>query len=211
MLAHLVYALGFRYFQRELVGAFILSLGIVLFLDGTLLAVFGGATSPVPEIFPGTLTIFDVPIAIQRVVLCFAALLVTLVLYWLLARTQLGRALRAIAIDHEAAMLQGIPYDRIAFIGFMIAAALAAIAGALIAPIAVVSPVLGADYILKGFMAIIIGGLGSVPGAVVGSVFIAAIEAVGGFYFDSSTASMAIFVLAILVLLVKPRGLLVHG
>ena len=108
-------------------------------------------------------------------------------------------------------MLQGIPYARIAFLGFVIATALAAIAGAVIAPLAAVSPNLGADYIIRGFIAVILGGLGSVSGAILGSIFIAVIETVGGFYFDASSANILIFVLVILVLLLRPRGLLGHA
>jgi branched-chain amino acid transport system permease protein len=133
------------------------------------------------------------------------------VLYWTLAMTKLGKALRAASIDHEAAMLQGIAYNRIAFLGFLIAAGLGAVAGGLIAPVSATTPAIGADYLVKGFIAVIVGGLGSVPGAILGGFFIACIETLGGFYFDPSWATIAIFLLVIAVLLVMPKGLLGHG
>jgi branched-chain amino acid transport system permease protein len=108
-------------------------------------------------------------------------------------------------------MLQGVPYNRMAFIGFMIAAGLAALAGILIAPISIVSPVIGADYLIKGFIAVVIGGLGSIPGAILGALFVATIETLGSFYIDPSSATIAIFVLVIVLLLVRPKGLMGHG
>lgn len=210
-LGFVTYVAGFRYFQRDMVGSFILSIGLVLLLDGVLLKVFGGAVRPVPDILTGTVSIFGAAITNQRFVLCVAAVLITAVLYWTLTYTKLGKALRAVAIDHEAAMLQGVPYDRMALAGFMIAAGLAALGGALIAPVTIVSPVIGADYLIKGFIAVIVGGLGSIPGAILGGLFVAVIETFGSFYFDPSSATIAIFVLVIAVLLVRPKGLLGHG
>lgn len=210
-LGFLMYVFGFRGFRRDMVGSFILSIGLVLLLDGILLKTFGGAVRPVPEILPGTVTILGAAVTVQRFALCVAAVVITGVLYLALTRTKLGKALRAVSIDHEAAMLQGIPYNRMALAGFMIASALAALAGALIAPVTIVSPVIGADYLIKGFIAVIVGGLGSIPGAILGGLFVAAIETFGAFYFDPSSASIGIFFLVIVVLLVRPKGLLGHG
>ena len=207
----IVYRFGFRYFQRDLTGSFILSVGLVLLSEGVFLDVFGGAVRVVPPIIRGDLQIVGVTVAAQRLVLAAVAVAATALLYWVLAATRFGRAMRAVAIDHEAAMLQGIPCERIAFQGFLIATTLGAVAGAIIAPISAVTPVLGADYLVKGFIAVIIGGLGSVPGAILGSLFIALIESVGGFLFDPSIANMAIFVLVMVVLMVRPSGLLGRG
>jgi branched-chain amino acid transport system permease protein len=211
VLGLLTYMAGFRFFQRDMVGSFILSIGLVLLLDGVLLKIFGGAVRPVPEILPGAVSVLGAAVTTQRLILCVAAILITTLLYWILTYTKLGKALRAVAIDHEAAMLQGVPYNRMALAGFMIAAGLAALGGALIAPVTIVSPVIGADYLIKGFIAVIVGGLGSLPGAILGGLFVAVIETFGSFYFDSSTATFAIFALVIVVLLVRPKGLLGHG
>lgn len=206
-----VYLFGFRYFQRDLVGSFILSIGLVLVLDGALMHIFGGAVRGMPEIFPGQIRIAGVSVTLQRLILCITAFAMAALLYWALGHTKLGKVLRAVAMDHEAAMLMGVPYGRIAFAGFLIATGLAAIAGALIAPVSIVSPVIGTDYLIKGFIAVIIGGLGSVPGAILGGLFVALVETLGGYYLDSSYAALAIFVLVIAVLLVRPKGLLGRG
>lgn len=211
LLGMLTYQFGFRFFQRDLSGSFILSIGLMLFLEGIFLDYFGGGIRTVPTIFPGTVMLLGVTLTLQRLLLGLVAIAATGVLYWVLAVTRFGKAMRAVSIDHEAAMLQGIPYKRIAFQGFAVATLLGAVAGALLAPISPISPVLGADYLIKGFIAVIIGGLGSVPGAIVGSLFIALIESIGGFYFDPSFANLLIFILVMLVLMVKPHGLLGKG
>lgn len=207
----LVYQLGFRRLERDMTGSFILSAGVVLLFEGVFLEVFGGAVRPVPPFADGYVSMFGLAMATQRLVLCVVALALTLALAWLLTGTRFGRSLRAVSIDHEAAMLQGIPYRAIAMRGFFVATLIGALAGALTAPISAVSPTLGDAYLVKGFIAVIIGGLGSVPGAILGSLFIAFIESFGGFFLDPSSASLVTFVLVMVILLVRPKGLLGHG
>lgn len=211
ILGYAIYIFGFKYFQRDMVGSFILSIGMVLLLDGIFIEVFGGSVRAVPQILSGSVDIFGASVTQQRLFLCAMAVFITAVLYWGLTYTKIGKALRAVSIDHEAAMLQGVPYNRMAIAGFLIAALLAALAGALIAPISIVTPTIGADYLIKGFIAVIIGGLGSVPGAILGALFVAVIETVGSFYLDPTSATITIFLLVIVVLLVRPKGLLGHG
>src|SRR5690606_16008933 len=116
------------------------SAGLVLLFEGAFLHFFGGAVRAVPPILDGTVSILGVNVTLQRLVLCLVALFFTAVLYFVLNATRLGKAMRAASIDHEAAMLQGIPYQRIALYGFLIATVLGAIAGAIVAPVSVVTP-----------------------------------------------------------------------
>lgn len=211
VLGFLLYQFGFRFFQRDLAGSFILSVGFVLLIEGLLLHYFGGAVRSVPYFVEGSVVFLGVNITYQRLFLIFVALVFTALLYWVLGHTKTGKAMRAVSIDHEAAMIQGIPYKKIALTGFLIATFLGALAGAIMAPLAMVSPTVGADYLVKGFIAVILGGLGSVPGAIVGSLFIGLIESFGGFYFDPSIANIAIFVLVMIALLVRPNGLMGNG
>lgn len=210
-LGRLLYEIGFKRFQRDMIGSFVLSVGLGLLLEGVFIEVFTGATRKLPTIIEGTVRFMGSGITVERLVLCVVALAVAAGMYWALAATRLGAALRAVAEDHEAAMLQGVPYRRIAMYGFMIGTLLAAIAGALLAPVSVISPTIGASYLIKGFIAVVIGGLGSIPGAIIGAMLIAVIESVGGFFFDPALATIAMFVIVIVVLLVRPRGLLGHG
>ncbi|MCL1861123.1 MAG: branched-chain amino acid ABC transporter permease [Proteobacteria bacterium] len=201
-----IYQFGFKRLERDMTGSFILSAGLVLLFEGLMLEVFGGAVRPVPALLEGNVQMLGLMVSRQRLVLLVFAVLLTAAILTLLRYTRFGKALRAVAIDYEAAMLQGIAYRRIALYGFLMACALAATAGMLIAPVAAVTPTLGDAYLVKGFIAVVVGGMGSIVGAVAGSLLIALLESFVGFYFDPSIANLAIFVIVMVVLLVKPKG-----
>lgn len=202
----LVYQFGFKRLERDMIGSFILSAGLVLLFEGIMLEVFGGAVRPVPALLEGNVELLGLNVSSQRLVLLGFAVALTAAIIVLLNRTRFGKALRAVSIDHEAAMLQGIAYRQIALYGFLMATGVAAVAGMLIAPVAAVTPTLGDSYLVKGFIAVVVGGMGSIGGAIVGSVLIALLESFVGFYFDPSMANLAIFVIVMVVLLVKPKG-----
>ncbi len=211
LLGALIYKFALKRFQRDMTGSFVVSVGLSLLLQGIFLEVFGGVPSKLPVLIEGTVNILGAFVTVQRLIITSCALLVAVFMCWVIAASRLGKALRAVSEDHEAAMLQGIPYRRIALAGFLIATFLAAIAAVLLSPVAVSSPVIGSDYLIRGFIAIVIGGLGSIPGAILGSILIAVIESVGGYYFDPTSATIAMFVLTMLVLLVRPKGILGNG
>lgn len=206
MLGLVIYQFGFKRLERDMIGSFILSAGLVLFFEGIMLKVFGGAVRPVPALIDGNVELLGLNVSSQRLTLFVFAVVLTVVIITLLNKTRFGKALRAVSIDHEAAMLQGVAYRKIALYGFLIATGVAAIAGMLIAPMAAVTPTLGDSYLVKGFIAVVVGGMGSIVGAIVGSVLIALLESFIGFYFDPSVANLTIFVIVMVVLLVKPKG-----
>ncbi|MFJ0854779.1 branched-chain amino acid ABC transporter permease [Bordetella bronchiseptica] len=201
-----LYQFGFKRLERDMIGSFILSAGLVLFFEGLMLEIFGGAVRPVPALIDGNVDLLGLSVSKQRLVLFVFAVALTTLIITLLRSTKFGKALRAVAIDHEAAMLQGIAYRKIALYGFLIATGVAAIAGMLIAPVAAVTPTLGDLYLVKGFIAVVVGGMGSIVGAIFGSLLIALLESFIGFYFDPSAANLTIFVIVMLVLLIKPKG-----
>ena len=211
ILGKILYEFAFRRFQRDMIGSFVLSVGLALLLQGLYIEIFSSASRKLPTLIEGTVRILGGAITTQRLVLCIIALLVAAAMYWAIASTRLGKALRAVSEDHEAAMLQGIPYRRIALSGFLIGTLLAAVAGALLAPVVVIGPVIGSAYLIKGFIAVVIGGLGSISGAIIGSILIAVIESVGGYYFDPSLATIAMFVMVMVVLMVRPAGIMGNG
>lgn len=211
VLGALIYQFAFKRFQRDMTSSFVISIGLSLLLQGVFLEVFGGVPGKLPTLIDGTVRVAGASITVQRLLITACALLIAGAMVWTIASSRLGKALRAVSEDHEAAMLQGIPYRRIALVGFLLATFLAAIAAVLLSPVTVSSPVIGADYLIKGFIAIVIGGLGSIPGAILGSVLIAVIESIGGYYFDPTTATIAMFVLTMAVLLVRPKGIFSHG
>jgi branched-chain amino acid transport system permease protein len=208
LLAAALYFIGFERYLRDLIGSFILSLGLLLLLEGVYLWIFSGAPRVVAKVLPGQVALAGAAMETQRLVICGLSLAFTIGLYLFVRHSKLGKALRAVADDREAAMLQGIRYRRTSFYGFMIGSGLAAVSGGLMAPLTPITPALGGDYLTKAFVIIIIGGLGSIPGAIIAGFLIAAIESTVGYFFDLSYATIAMFVLVIGFLLVRPQGLL---
>jgi branched-chain amino acid transport system permease protein len=209
-LAAVVYQYGFRQYLRDMVGSFILSVGMLLFFEGAFLWIFGGVPRVVPNIAPGELRILGAAIELQRLIVCAVAVVIAVSLYAMLGYTRFGRAIRATAEDAGAATLQGVRHKRTQLYGFMTGSFLAAVSGCLIAPIAVITPAVGNDYLVKGFITIIIGGLGSIPGAILGGLTIALLESVVGYYLDGTMATIGMFCLVAVLLLFRPRGMLGH-
>ncbi|WP_342641800.1 branched-chain amino acid ABC transporter permease [Rhodoligotrophos ferricapiens] len=204
----LVFRFGFAHYLGDMTSGFILSLGLVLIMQGGMLELFGGYPRSVPALVEGSITVLGGAISLQKLLICALALAATGAILFMVMRTPLGVSLRAVAEDQEAAMLQGIRYRRIALYGFLIGSALAALAGGLIAPLAVILPSMGGEFLIKAFMIVIIGGLGSIPGAILASFLLAAIESFGSFYVDLPTATIGMFVLVAVVLVLRPQGLL---
>ena len=144
------------------------------------------------------------PLAVSFVI----TLGITTALYWFLYRTDTGQAIRATAQDREAAQLMGINVKRMSIIAFGIGSALAATAGALISPTYYIYPQVGSIFTLKAFVITVLGGMGSIFGAILGGVLIGMTESIGGVYLGSGWKDVIVFILFLLVLLFKPSGLL---
>ncbi len=155
----------------------IITVGVSITLRGLALLVWGATPYALPEFSSGgPLHLLDAVISRQRLWIMGTAALVLLLLYVLLERTLLGKALRACAINQRAASLMGISPSQMSLFAFALAAALGAIAGIVIAPLTLVSYDMGLMLGLKGFVAAVIGGLLSAPGAVVGGLLLGVLE-----------------------------------
>ena len=128
--------------------------------------------------------------------------------YWLVYRTRYGIALRAMADDGPIARAQGIPPARMFPLAFGIATALAGLTGALVTPMLALDPHVGEGVLLKAFIVVILGGMGSIPGAVIAAMVVGMIEAYASVYLGGSKGALALFVLVAIILLVRPQGLL---
>ena len=124
-----------------------------------------------------------------------------------LSKTKRGQAMRAVAQDYDAARLLGINPKRIAMLGMFIGVGLSAAAGAMIAPVFAINAYMGEFLMVKAFLVIVVGGLGSVPGALYAALLIGLFESFGLTYFGHIT-NVYLFLFVILVLLVKPTGIL---
>ena len=190
--------------------ALITTIGVSLMLQNGFLLIFGSSPKPFPNHFTGES--FNVGgVTVSR--LTAITLAVTVVLMVLLTlfvnRTRVGKAMRAVSEDQGAAQLMGINIDTSISITFAIGSALAAVAAVLYSSTyPLINPYMGSMLGLRAFIAAVIGGIGVIPGAMIGGFIIGIAEALIKRYISSAMADAIVFALLILVLLVKPSGLL---
>ncbi len=150
---------------------------------------------------------FGIAVPIPLAIAFGLAILITGALYLFLTRTDLGRAIRATSQNPEAAALMGVAVDRISMITFGLGSALAGAAGVLLAPSLYLYPTVGEILITKCFVIVVLGGLGSVAGAIAGGVMLGLVESLGAVYVSVAYKDTIGFVIFLLVLLFRPQGL----
>ncbi len=155
-----------------------------------------------------SVTVRGISVSIPLAFSFLITVIITGGLYWFLMKTDTGQAIRATAQDREAARLMGINVRRMSIIAFGLGTALAGTAGALFAPIYYIFPQVGGTFTLKAFVITVLGGMGSIVGATLGGVLIGIAESVGGVYIGSGWKEVVVYTLFLLVLLLKPSGLL---
>lgn len=197
----------FRPLRKELLPASFAALGVGMILQTVALMIFGPLEKDVVTVFPGVINISGVFIPMEKLVIVLGSLVVVGAIIIFVNYFRAGQALQAVAQDSEAAALMGININRINAMGFGIGCGLAAVAGGLIAPLYYVSPYMGMPPLLKAFNVIIIGGLGSIPGAVLGSFLLGFIDQFS-LTFMGYSGNIVGFLLIMLFLLFRPRGLL---
>ena len=146
-------------------------------------------------------------LSLPRVVAFGASCIVATLLWFLLARTDIGKAIRAVAKEKFGASLAGIDVEHIYAVTFGLGAACVAIAACLLLPTYYVHPRVGDAYVLVAFTVVVLGGMGSIPGAVAGGLFVGVVESLSGLFFGESLGQLGIFIVFIAVLLVRPTGL----
>lgn len=189
-------------------GFMILSLGLSLFIEGVALIVFGEREKGVDSPFTGVVTIGSVTFGLERLMMMLISIALIAALFYFLRRVKRGQAMRALAQDAEAAYLQGIDINRMSMLAFAIGVGLAGVSGALLTPISFVSYNIGSFLILKCFVMVVLGGLGSIPGCVIGGLLLGFIESFTLTYLPGAYAYLIIFGLVFLTLLVRPRGIM---
>lgn len=170
--------------------------------------VFQGPTPVRIDGVSGSLTIANLTITYHRVLIVAAGLVALVAVEWVLRRTMFGKRARALAMNGFAARVVGFDVDRVRTGIFVISAALAGFAGALIAPLVLFTPAMGLNIIIKAFVVVIVGGMGSVTGAVICGVALGIIEAVASIWLAEEVTAAFIYSLLLVTLLVRPQGLL---
>ena len=200
----------FRPMINDPLGGLICSIGVLFILQ--VIASFLGGEGPskqVPPPFEGTMIIQEsIRIPYQRLFSITVSVAALVVLWYFLTRTRLGWALRAVSQDREAAALQGISSVRISMIAIGVGAGLAGLAGALIAPLTNINPHMGHNVIITAFIVTIVGGIGSLPGAVIASVLYALFHTFVTTYFSGTIATISGLLIMVLVLIIRPTGIM---
>lgn len=182
--------------------------GLLMLLENVVLALTRGtAYSVTSAIAQASVGVAGVQVGVARLVALAAATGVAVALGVFLKRSMLGRAIRAVAQDRNAARLVGVDVDRIYRLTFGIGTALAGFAGCLLTPIYSLSPQIGTSFMLPAFAVVVLGGLGSVLGAYVGGFVVGLTEAFAGYYVDPALKNAVLFAVFIAVLIVRPSGL----
>lgn len=202
----------------------LLTLGLALFIENLLLVLFTGTPQPKLRLRTGRgptdlgLATIDFPlreygttIRFDRLVAFVFALVLTAVLYLILKRTDLGKAIRATAQDKEGAALVGINVDRINMITFGLGTACVGAAGTLVLPFLSLDPVAGNTFNITAFVVVVLGGMGNVIGALIGGLIIGLTQELAVVVLPSSAKLIGVFIVFVLVLFFRPQGLLGRG
>ena len=185
----------------------IAAIGILLFLEAFAQLVWGADYLSMPTPYGQVINILGLTITTQRVLIIIGAIVVMIALHLFLKKTIVGSTIIALSQNREGANLVGINTTKVAILTFFISGGLAAIASSLASPINLVFPGMGHLVILKAFVIIIIGGMGSVPGAILGGYILGFSESLGATYISNDYKDIIAFLLLVMILTIKPRGL----
>jgi len=186
----------------------LVTLGLAIVLENVALLAFKSDTRTIDTPYTlATVAIGPAAIAVPKVVAFFGALVAAAVLLWIVRRTDLGRAIRAVAKEKHGARLVGIDVDHVYAMSFGIGLGCLGAAACFLLPAYYVNPQVGNGFVLVAFTIVVLGGMGSFGGALAGGLLVGVVESLGGLWFGESLGQVGIFLLFIAVLLFRPLGL----
>jgi branched-chain amino acid transport system permease protein len=186
----------------------LVTLGLSIVIENLALLFFKSDTRTIDTAY--TLTTWSIGpamIALPKLVAFVGALVVSALLLWLVQGTDLGRAIRAVAREKQGARLMGIDVEHVYAMCFGIGLACLGAAACFLLPAYYVNPQVGNGFVLVAFTIVVLGGMGSFAGALLGGLLIGVIESLGGLFWGESLGQIGIFLIFILVLLLRPQGL----
>lgn len=189
----------------------IAAIGILLFLEALVHMFWGSDFRRMSSPFGGVVNLDGVFLREQGILIIASTVVLVVGLNLFLRKTMVGATIIAMAQNREGAFLVGIDANRVAMMTFAISGALAAVAATLYAPMNLVYPAMGHIVIMKAFVIIILGGMGSIPGAIVGGMIIGFAEAFGGYYISDAYKDIIAFALLVVILSIRPQGLFAKG
>jgi branched-chain amino acid transport system permease protein len=185
----------------------IAAIGILLFLEAFAQFVWGADYQTMSTPYGNVVSVLGLTLTMQRVLIIVSTIVIMILLYFFLKKTFIGASIIAMSQNREGANLVGINTNKVAMMTFMISGSLAALAASLASPINLVFPGMGHLVILKAFVIIILGGMGSIPGAIIGGYILGFSESLGATYISNDYKDIIAFVILVIILTVKPTGL----
>jgi branched-chain amino acid transport system permease protein len=208
IIAVIVYYILLRPHIESLVYVMVMTLALALFVGEIMSLLFGVSGTSVPSIMDGSVSVGGIRVINQQLILIPIAALILLGLWVFLKRTKMGQGIDAVAQERTGAVLMGVSVETATLITSALSAGLAALAGALIAPVSSVVPEMWLFPLIKAFAIAILGGIGSLVGSVIASFIIGYAEVAGSFIVSEQLTEMVALVVIILVLLFKPSGIM---
>ena len=200
----------FYRFHGNLMGGAIATVAFSLGMQNSMWYILGPIPRGIPSLFTGTLEVLGIIVSLERIFVVAVSITVILLLAWLIKSTKLGKTMRAVQQDSEAAITLGISSKRVCAITFGMATALAALGGGLIGPTLSVAPTIGLQPLIFALLTVILGGLGSIYGALIASIIIGLTHSFSSAFLGPQFSLAISFGLAIAVLTIRPRGLMGH-
>jgi branched-chain amino acid transport system permease protein len=184
----------------------VVTIALIFLFEGAASMVFGMQDKGLASVLPGILNLGYFMVSYQKIAVVFFTLVVMTLLYVILNFTRIGLAIRATAQQSEAASLYGVSVERLSLIVMGIGCGLAAMSGGIMAPLYTINPFIGGIPMIMSLLAIVIGGLGSLTGAIVGGLILGFLNSVVAYHI-SYLSEVVLFMLVIIILLVRPQGL----
>jgi len=195
-----------RPLRRSQLAVLLITLAVALMVEQILLLVFGSEARNVPSMIDATFHFAGVDISAQRLLALVGAIVILSGLWLFMQHTRLGAAILAISQDAEAAQYMGIPSDRIYSIVMGLSAGIAAAAGVLVSPFQTVIPSMGLLPLVKAFAIVVVGGLGSIPGSIVGALLLGYSETIIAFNVSIEWSQIVSVAAVLITLIVRPAG-----
>lgn len=193
--------------HRPFILVVVSTIGVSILLRNMAQNIWGNAPVYFPNMFKGVIRLGSITIVPQNAFIIGVMIMTMGALYYLLNRTKLGKMLRATAQDQEAASLMGIRVQVMIAITFAISSLLAGGAGGLLGPIFFLEPYMGGMVTMRAFIACVIGGFGSIPGAVIGGIIVGITEIFSAAYISSMYKDVFVFGLCVLFIVFRPQGI----
>ena len=185
------------------------TLAVMLILQNLALMLFSADYKTVRTAYSNTvLELGPIIVSLPRLIAFVTAIAVSVGLYLYLKYTYTGTSMRAISQNNRAAQLMGIKLKRTYCVTFTLGISMCAVGGVLLTPIYQIYPLVGADFLLPAFVVVVIGGLSSIPGAIVAGLLVGVVESMSAYFFGAEFQQVAYFILFILVIILKPEGIL---